>query len=47
MRQARRPRRSTICALMMVPTMPTVLSPPARPFCVRSLYPAAERRTGK
>lgn len=31
----RRPHRSTIRAEMMVPTIPIVLRPPARPFCLR------------
>ena len=33
-KQTRRPKRSTIWALMIVPAIPTVLSPPARPFCL-------------
>lgn len=32
---------------MMVPMMPMVLIPPARPFCVRLLYPAWLRRVGE
>ena len=36
-----------ICALMMVPRIPMVLMPPARPFCLMVLYPACSKRTGE
>lgn len=36
-RQIRRPILSTNCADIIVPTIPIVLRPPARPFCLRVL----------
>ncbi|KAB8249785.1 hypothetical protein BDV35DRAFT_343951 [Aspergillus flavus] len=32
MRHLRRPRRSTICALIMIPVIPIVFKPPVNPF---------------
>lgn len=46
-KQGRRPSRSMIWALMMVPTIPIVLIPPANPFCLMSLYPAWCSKTGE
>ena len=46
-KQMRRPSLSTIWALMIVPTMPMVFRPPARPFCLRELWPACLSNTGE